>query len=91
MDNWIDRAATQRVLEGVRRHGVIDPSRDRRCFIKETLEEFLDGVNYLRWGYEKGQISEKDWQHVDQITRYIIGVIANACPGTKIIGGNENG
>lgn len=81
--NWIDKAATQRVMEGVRRHGPLDLSTDPRCFIRESLEEMLDVLNYTKWGYEKGQISEKDWQHVDQITRYVIGIIEKSCPWMK--------
>lgn len=86
MDSWIEKACTQRILEGVRRHGVINPCTDPRCFLKESIEELLDCLNYCKWGYEKGQISEKDWQHVDQITRYTIGIIEKSCPWIKGIG-----
>jgi len=89
MDDWVDQARTQRVLEGVRRRGVINPSTDPRCFLREAIEELLDCLNYTRWGHEKGQISEKDWRHVDQITRYVIEVIGTCCPGAKIIEGSE--
>lgn len=84
MDNWIDKAATQRVMEGVRQRGLIDLSTDPLCFLRESIEELLDCLNYCKWGREKGQISEKDWQHVDQITRYIIGVIEKSCPWIKV-------
>ena len=85
MTDWIDKLATQKILEGIRKHGVIDLSTDPRCFIREALEELLDCLNYCRWGSEKGQISQNDWQDVDPIIRYVIGVIERSCPGINLI------
>ena len=41
----IEKMAIQRVLEGVRKYGVIDLGADRRCFRKEAVEELLDSLN----------------------------------------------
>ena len=78
-DDFIGKIATQRVLEGVRKYGVVDLATDKRCFLRETVEELLDAMNYLLWSYEKGRLSIKDWASMDTVIRYMIGVLEKSC------------
>ena len=78
-DIWIDRAATHRVLEGVRKYGVIDLKTDKRCLLREATEELLDAMNYLKWSYQQGRLNEKDWMSMDGTIRYIITLIEKSC------------
>ena len=79
MMDSIDQWATQRVLEGCRRYGVIDLAKDKRCFLKESTEELLDALNYLRWAYEKGTLPQKDWMSIDAMLRWTITLIEKSC------------
>ena len=80
----IGQWATQRVLEGCRRYGVIDLAKDKRCFLREATEELLDAMNYLKWSYQQGRLAEKDWVTVDRMIRWILTLVEQSCPGANL-------
>ena len=76
----IDKMASQRILEGVRKYGVIDLVNDERCFLREATEELLDAMNYLKWSFQKGTLAEKEWLSLDDMIRRMVGLIEKSCP-----------
>jgi hypothetical protein len=83
MDNWIDKAATHRVLEGVRQYGVIDLSKDHRCFNREATEELLDSMNYLQWAFGRNQVALEDHRWMTNSIRTVIENLVKCCPKTN--------
>ena len=80
----IDQMATQGVLEGVRRYGVIDLSTDKRCFIREATEELLDAKNYLQWAYGKNQIPIEVFGYMDKSIKQMIDHLEKFCQGYNL-------
>ena len=71
MKPWKDRE-----IEGDKKHGLIHPESDPRCFRREMIEECLDGLNYSEWAFEKGQITAQKRAMIDRQLRSAIGLIA---------------
>lgn len=91
MDDPIDRMATQRVLEGCRKYGVIRLETDTRCFRREATVELLDAKNYLRWASEKGQIPQEDFLNLDKSIHLMVTMLMKSCPVLVALGRDGKG
>lgn len=84
MNKWIDDLATKKILEGIKKYGPLNLATDKRCFIAEIVGELIDAINYLKFGYDKGQILKEDWSHLNKVIRYCIIYLKEICPGEGI-------
>ena len=81
----IDRLCTQRILEGVAKYKKsVNPLNDSRCFLREFTEEMFDGLNYLKWAYQRGQLSEENFTLINRAIRLIIGLVEGSCVGNRL-------
>jgi hypothetical protein len=95
MDTWnnrIDEARKKREIQGQRKYGFIHPLSDPRCFVREAREELLDGLNYLQWSMEKGEMTFCAWVEVSDLIEMALGALRGqnnpSFPGVK---GRERG
>ncbi len=77
--DWVDVARKERERQGDIKHGPIHPRTDKRCFLKEVLEDLLDGLNYAQWAREKGEINRQKWRWLDSTLRNAITITESAC------------
>ena len=80
----IEKMATQRVLEGCRKYGVINLATDRRCFLREATEELLDSLNYLQWAYGRSQITLDDYRWMVNSIKLVIEHLMKCCNKTNL-------
>ena len=69
MVDWVDQERKQREIQGNVKYGLIQPLTDSRCFVSEAVEELLDGLNYLEWAMEKGEVSFCEWAEINEWVR----------------------
>jgi hypothetical protein len=85
MPSWIDEGRKRREIEAIPKYGPINPLTDRRCFVEEATDELLDGLNYLEWAMNKGEITFCEWAEIDEFVRIALsglkdGQIRNTIP-----------
>ena len=51
----------QRMIRGERKHGPLDLQKDPRDFIKESIEELVDFLNYWEIVMWQGKVSFCKW------------------------------
>lgn len=83
--DWIDRLRKEREKRFEPKYGPIHPETDPRCFIKETIDELLDALNYSEWGMLKGEILPRGFKKIDRDIRNALHTLNLACERKKVI------
>lgn len=66
MDNLIKILKRERLIRGEVKHGPLNLSTDLRNFIQEAIEEVIDGLNYIQFAFEKGQLNQTSYSKIDR-------------------------
>jgi len=77
--DWVDSARKQRELDHIIVYGEIRPKSDKRCFRRELLDELLDSLNYCQYGFQKGELTKRQFKHIDSTIRAVIRTLEYAC------------
>lgn len=74
---WADNARLERERAYDKIYGKIKPKLDKRNFLFEAIEELLDALNYLNWAQLKGELTLKEWEHIEMHVKIALSYIPN--------------
>ena len=65
----------ERMVKGEIKHGPLNLLTDPRDFVQEAIEEVIDGLNYIQFAFDKGQLDHVSYLKIDEALRDVAAIL----------------